>query len=145
MSGFTPCLWFFEGDAEDALTRYVELFSAYGEASVLSASRAGEGVPRVEAGCGVGGAVVEHQHLEVAHTLGRQDRGEAGADALRLVPCGHEHAHALGDDGRGVGGTPQEAQVEGGVRGRGDRAEGSGGDERLGRAGQSRPVHSDHA
>ena len=50
MSGFTPCLWFFEGDTEDALTRYVELFSAYGEASVLQASRAGEGVPRVEAG-----------------------------------------------------------------------------------------------
>ncbi len=50
MSGFTPCLWFFNRDAEEALTRYVELFSAYGEAAVLHASRAGEGVPRMEAG-----------------------------------------------------------------------------------------------
>jgi len=26
MTGFTPCLWFFHGDGEAALTRYVELF-----------------------------------------------------------------------------------------------------------------------
>lgn len=50
MSTVTPCLWFFNNDAEEALTRYVELFSAYGEASVVSASRAGEGVPGIPAG-----------------------------------------------------------------------------------------------
>jgi predicted 3-demethylubiquinone-9 3-methyltransferase (glyoxalase superfamily) len=50
MSTIAPCLWFFQGDAEEALTRYVALFSAYGPASVVQSSRAGEGVPGIEPG-----------------------------------------------------------------------------------------------
>jgi predicted 3-demethylubiquinone-9 3-methyltransferase (glyoxalase superfamily) len=48
MTPLTPCLWFFDDDAEAALTRYVELFSAYGPASVEQVSRYGPGAPRPE-------------------------------------------------------------------------------------------------
>ncbi|HET7902858.1 MAG TPA: VOC family protein [Candidatus Nanopelagicales bacterium] len=36
MAQLTPCLWFFAGDAMEAFTRYVEVFSRYGEARILS-------------------------------------------------------------------------------------------------------------
>lgn len=38
MAQLTPCLWFFAGDAREAFTRYVEVFSRYGEARILSDS-----------------------------------------------------------------------------------------------------------
>lgn len=34
MSELTPCLWFFAGDGMAALSRYVEIFSRYGEAAI---------------------------------------------------------------------------------------------------------------
>ncbi len=36
MAELTPCLWFFDGDAVTAFTRYVEIFSRYGQARILS-------------------------------------------------------------------------------------------------------------
>ncbi len=36
MAQLTPCLWFYSGDAIEAFTRYVEIFSRYGEARILS-------------------------------------------------------------------------------------------------------------
>jgi predicted 3-demethylubiquinone-9 3-methyltransferase (glyoxalase superfamily) len=48
MTPVTPCLWFFSDDAEAAMTRYVELFSAYGPASVVEVSRYGPDMPLPE-------------------------------------------------------------------------------------------------
>lgn len=43
MSELTPCLWFFADDALDAMTRYVEVFSRYGEARITDVAHFGEG------------------------------------------------------------------------------------------------------
>jgi predicted 3-demethylubiquinone-9 3-methyltransferase (glyoxalase superfamily) len=38
MSELTPCLWFSSGDGMEALTRYVEIFSRYGESHIVDVS-----------------------------------------------------------------------------------------------------------
>jgi predicted 3-demethylubiquinone-9 3-methyltransferase (glyoxalase superfamily) len=45
MSDVTPCLWFFHDDIEEAMHRYVEVFSRFGEAAVLDVSHYGDGAP----------------------------------------------------------------------------------------------------
>lgn len=89
MSGFTTCLWFFEGDAEAALSRYVELFSAYGDASVLHASRAGDGVPGIEAGQVLTMSVSLHGRELMGLNGGPAQFAHSEAASL-LVPCGSQ-------------------------------------------------------
>ena len=43
MAELTPCLWFFADDALEAMTRYVEVFSRYGEARITDVAHFGEG------------------------------------------------------------------------------------------------------
>ena len=86
MSGFTPCLWFFEGDAEEALTRYVELFSAYGEASVTNVSRAGDGIPGIPAGQVLTMSVSLHGDDLMAINGGPASFAHSEASSL-FVPC----------------------------------------------------------
>ena len=89
MSGFTPCLWFFEGDGEAALTRYVELFSAYGEASVIDVSRAGEGVPGIEPGSALTVTVSLHGRELMALNGGPAPFAHSDATSF-VVSCGSQ-------------------------------------------------------
>jgi len=82
----TPCLWFFDNDAEAALTRYVELFSAYGPASVTQVSRAGEGVPGIAAGSVLTMTVDLHGREVMALAGGPADFAHSEAFSL-VIPC----------------------------------------------------------
>lgn len=86
MNAPTPCLWFFAGDAEAALTRYVELFAAYGPASVTQVSRAGEGVPGIEAGAVLTMTVDLHGREVMALAGGPADFAHSEAFSL-VIPC----------------------------------------------------------
>lgn len=89
MSAPTPCLWFFAGDGEAAMTRYVELFSAYGPASVTQVSRAGEGTPGIDAGQVLTMTVDLHGREIMA--LNGGPAGFAHSEAMSLVvSCGSQ-------------------------------------------------------
>jgi hypothetical protein len=95
-----------------------------------------------DVGRGVARAVVEHEDLEVVDAVRGEQGGQAGADPQLLVARRHEDADPLGDGRRGVGRGAQEAQVVRRVHGGRARGERARGDDRLGAARQSRPVHS---
>ena len=105
-------------------------------------ARVAAGGTAYDVGGAVGRAVVEHDDLEVAQTLGRQHRSHARLDARRLVTRRDEDADALHDRGRVRRRRTKEAKVVRRVRGREAGTGSADGDQRLGAAGQSRPVHS---